>query len=552
MKNFLIQRAALRLTGLGTLAMAFAITPASHAAVTFQTLSSSSTPCSSLVLAPDGNFYGTTFYGGDNDLGTVFQVTPSGASQILHSFAGTADGANPSAGLMVGADGNLYGTTQYGGASNVGAIFKITTSGSFTLLHSLAGGAEGEEPVAGLVAGTNGVLYGTASRAGSLGFGTVFQVTTGGTFSALHQFTGTDGDNPGATLTAGMDGALYGTTQYGGANNRGAIFKITTTGTFTSLFSFNGLNGAIPKASLVQGSDGTFYGTTAYGGQSEFGTVFKMSPTGSFSSLYSMANESLGSNPSSGLALGVDGKLYGNAVNGGLNGFGAVLQLTTAGSVSSVHDFTGEDDGGNPSTTIAKGTGGNLYGTTQLGGAGESGTIYQISIPSAPVITTQPASVASFIGTTALFNVSVDAQPPLTYTWQKNGVNLANGGNISGANSTTLSLHLVTAADEGIYSVTVANAFGSIVSSNALLTVVIMHPHFNSVQLSSDHKQIQYSGTVGAPNGQYTVLSSTDVAAPLGTWLPVTTNQFDSTGGFTFTHSVNTNEPQRFYLLRLP
>ena len=345
---------------------------------TLQTLYPAATPLSGLVAAPDGNFYGTSLYGGSNDLGVVFRLSLSGVYQVIYSFTGGAEGANPAAPLTIGPDGQLYGTSQYGGTNNAGSIFKLTTNGNLTALHPLVWSTDGAGPIGGLATGTNGVLYGTASWAGSNGFGTVFQITTNGNFSCLHSFSGTDGNGPAATLAPGADGWLYGTTQLGGTNDCGTIFKTTTAGTFSSLFSFNATNGYMPGA-LVQGADNAFYGTTAYGGSSGFGSIFKVTPVGTFTSLHSMVLENLGSNPLAGLVFGADGNLYGSADYGGGNGFGSVFQATASGGFSSLWDFSGNSDGGNPFATLVFGGNYHFYGTTSLGGTGGGGTFYELT-----------------------------------------------------------------------------------------------------------------------------------------------------------------------------
>lgn len=345
---------------------------------TLQTLYPAATPLSGLVSASDGNFYGTSRYGGSNDLGTVFKLSPAGVYQVIHSFAGTADGANPCAALAMGPDGLLYGTCQYGGAQNAGTVFKIATSGSFSLLASLVSFIQGAEPVGGLVVGPDNALYGTTSSGGLHGFGNVFQISTNGSYAILYNFSGTDGKSPAATLISGTDGLLYGTTKFGGTNDCGTVFKITTAGTFSSLFSFNATNGYMPGA-LVQGSDNAFYGTTAYGGSSGFGSIFKVTPVGTFTSLHSMVLENLGSNPLAGLVFGADGNLYGSANYGGGNGFGSVFQATASGGFSSLWDFSGNSDGANPFATLVFGGNYHFYGTTSLGGTGGGGTFYELT-----------------------------------------------------------------------------------------------------------------------------------------------------------------------------
>jgi uncharacterized repeat protein (TIGR03803 family) len=256
-------------------------------------------PQAGLVQATDGNFYGTTVEGGDpscNDgygCGTVFKITPGGTLTTLHSFDGT-DGENLYAGLVQGTDGNFYGTTTYGGAYGYwyGTVFKITPAGVLATLHSFDGN-DGEVPYAGVVQATDGNFYGTTYSGGAYrDYGTVFKITPAGALKRLYSFcsqTGCpDGYWPDALLVQATDGNLYGTTLGGGANPTGCggngcgtVFKITPGGTLTTLYSFCAqtgcTDGAGPLAGLAQATDGSFYGTTRGGGTHGWGTVFSLS-----------------------------------------------------------------------------------------------------------------------------------------------------------------------------------------------------------------------------------------------------------------------------------
>jgi uncharacterized repeat protein (TIGR03803 family) len=218
-----------------------------------------------LILASDGNFYGTTFYGanpGPYDLGsgTVFKITPSGAFTTIYTFcsqSGCADGANPAGELVQGTDGDLYGTTLYGGVNLIGTVFKITLNGALTTLSSSFG--PGELPEAGLVQAANGDFYGTAFDPE---FGYVFEITPGGTLTTLFSFPsdGADGGNPAAGLVQGPGGYLYGTT----STSSGSVFKMTPRGSLTSLYTFCSQSGCTdgqgPAGALVAATDGNLYG----------------------------------------------------------------------------------------------------------------------------------------------------------------------------------------------------------------------------------------------------------------------------------------------------
>jgi uncharacterized repeat protein (TIGR03803 family) len=240
-----------------------------------------SDPRGGLVQANDGNLYGTTSDGGTNFNGTVFRITTNGIFKTLYSFTGGHDGTFPESTLVQAGDGKLYGTAYQGGISNgiagYGALFRITTNGILTPLYSFTNGTDGADPVAGLTQASDGNLYGTTEIGGTNSYGAIFRITTNGIFTRLYSFTdGHDGAYPLATLVQAYDGNLYGTAYEGGTNGYGTIFRITTGGTFTSPYSFaDGHDGANPFAGLAQAGNGNLYGTALGGGTNAEGTVFE-------------------------------------------------------------------------------------------------------------------------------------------------------------------------------------------------------------------------------------------------------------------------------------
>jgi uncharacterized repeat protein (TIGR03803 family) len=258
----------------------FAVTPGGVQTVLYSFPAGSSDPYCGLIQGSDGNFYGTTGAGGANDDGTVFEITPGGTKTVLHTFAKTgSDGQTPYAGLIQGSDGDFYGTTYTGGSAGFGTVFKVAPDGTETVLYSFAGGSDGANPYAGVVQGSDGNFYGTTYAGGSNGLGTVFKLTPSGTETVLYSFAGgsSDGANPEAGLIQASDGNFYGMTYRGGSSGLGTVFKLTPAGTETVLHAFAGSSdGANPWADLVQGSDGNLYGSTFAGGASAHGTFFKV------------------------------------------------------------------------------------------------------------------------------------------------------------------------------------------------------------------------------------------------------------------------------------
>jgi len=349
-------------------------------------------PYAGLVHGSDGNFYGTTVAGGTNGDGTVFRISPGGSYTNLYSFAGYPnDGNGPSAGLVQGSDSNFYGTTFYGGASGYGTVFRISPGGSYTNLYSFAGYPnDGANPVAGLVHGSDGSFYGTTESGGTNDYGTVFRISPGGSYTNLYSFAGSpnDGESPSAGLVLGSDGNFYGTAFYGGTSGYGTVFRISPGGSHTNLYSFTGApsDGALPLATLVQGSDGNFYGTTYQGGTNfcDCGTVFRISPSGSYRNLYSFADVPDGSLPYAGLAQGSDGNFYGTTLyGGGTSDYGTVFRISPGGSYTNLYSFGSSpadgEDGANPRDELVQGSDGNFYGTTYQGGTYKYGTVFKLA-----------------------------------------------------------------------------------------------------------------------------------------------------------------------------
>ncbi len=453
-------------------------------------------PFSPLVQGRDGVFYGTTIEGGVWGIGTVFKVTTNGSLATLYSFivgyGGNYDyGGIPYGGLVLGNDGLFYGTAFEGGNYGDGTIFKIRTNGYLTDLATFNGN-NGMLPVAGLTQGNDGNFYGTTLEGGAYGYGTVFRMNPGGGLTTLVSFNGNDGAYPSSVLVQGGDGNFYGTTENGGTNGgAGTVFKMTPAGMLSVLYSFSGGNdGAVPVAGLVQGVDGNFYGTAYLGGAGGAGTVFKITPAAAFATLYSFTGGSDGNGPWGGLVQATDGNLYGTTQSGGAYGFGTVFQIAPAGSLTTIVQFENYN-GGSPSAALVQGTDGNLYGTTQTGGSAGDGTVYKLSINGPLQITGQPQDQSAYIGGNALFTVATSGSAPVFYQWQQDGVDLTNGGNISGANTATLRITNITADAAAFYSVMVSNGFSNLTSDYAVLEVILSPPKITTQPAS----QTRVAGT---------------------------------------------------------
>ena len=342
-------------------------------------------PDSGLTAGGDGNFYGTTTYGGANDLGTVFKITPAGVHTVLHSFAGgPSDGQYPASGLDLGNDGALYATTTAGGTFGGGTFFKITLDRNETNLYSFGGNGSGTNPQ-GLTPHSDGNFYGTTTSGGANNLGTVFQVTPAGVQTVLYSFAGgADGQSPAAGLSDDSDGNLYGVTFYGGTDNFGTIFRIAVDGTgYTTLHSFAGgpSDGEYPGVKLRNVAGGSLYGSTGGGGAAGLGTIFRYDPSSGVTTvIYSfLGAPDDGSQPSCRLRVGNDGNLYGTTYYGGYFDLGTFFRVTPVGILSVLYSFAGGNDGQNPNSSLVLTSDGAFYGTTVTGGPTNSGAIYKIS-----------------------------------------------------------------------------------------------------------------------------------------------------------------------------
>jgi uncharacterized repeat protein (TIGR03803 family) len=513
------------------------------------------------------------------------QMAQAQTHTVLKSFAGGSDGKWPEAGLVLSGS-TLYGTTYSDGSSGYGTVFKMNTDGTgYTVLKSFTGG-DGGYPQGSLVL-SDSTLYGTA--------GSVFKVNTDGTgYTVLKSFTGSYGSRAGLVLSGGT---LYGTTYLGGSSNAGTVFKMNTDGTaYTELKSFTGSDGKWPRARLVL-SGGTLYGTTCNGGDFNYGTVFKVNTDGTgYSVLRSFADND-GWKPWSGLVLS-GGTLYGTTDTGGgsfyngtvfkvnTDGTGYAVLWTftdnvtgwpftgglilsggtlygttydaacsdqrTAGSVfkintdgtgyTALYVFAGDGDGWGLMGDLVL-SGAALYGTTvQDGNNIGNGTVFRIDLPGVvpPAIDSQPQSRVNLVGTTTRFSVTTIGTAPLTCRWRKNGVNLADGVQPSGAtisgttttDLTTANVHLIEA---GGYTVVVTNSYGSVTSSVAALTV----------QGCGRFSANGFGFDLGGVAGQAVVI---EASTNLTSWRPLLTN---STGGCNFNDWDSTSMARRFYRVRL-
>jgi uncharacterized repeat protein (TIGR03803 family) len=352
-------------------------------------------PLAGLIMDSAGNLYGTASNGGASGAGVVFKVTPGGQQEVLYTFTGAADGGQPEAALVMDSSGNLYGTTYSGGSAGLGTVFELSTTGHERVLHSFVGGADGSNPIAGLVMNSVGVFFGTTYSGGVYSGGTVFEVTKGGRERVLHSFgQGTDGASPiaGLTFNPKQSGVLFGTTAAGGTAGEGTIFRLVPFNKRWQekvLYSFQlGNDGGAPYAGVLFDQSGHLYGaatTGGGGGDNGGGTVFEMthSQTGwNFQVLYDIPGWGL-SGTFRNLMLDASGNIFATTHCDGAYSMGTIYELSPSGSswnYNSLYVFPGDGSSGYYvfSDLIADSQG-NLYGTASDGGAYGSGVVFQIT-----------------------------------------------------------------------------------------------------------------------------------------------------------------------------
>ena len=358
--------------------------------------SDGSTPAPNLLWTAQGSLYGVAEGGtGNFGGGVVFELNLAGTETLIYSFSAINQGLGPNGGLLQDSAGNFYGTTAGGGydhkpckkLAGCGLVYKLT-NGNETVLYNFLGSTDGDEPNGTLVLDKQGNLYGTTYSGGSGGggheAGTIFKVTPTGTETVVHRFgaVAADGKFPNAGMVMDKKGNLYGTTIYGGVdgdygpglmchNKCGVVFELTAAGVEKVLYAFKGSkerDGAAPFAGLILDSKGNLYGTTFAGGLYGQGTVFKLTPTGQETVLYSFGQPPDAGFPVGRLVIDGQGNLYGATAFGGTHGQGTVFKLTPSNQEKVLYSFTGGADGGQPLDGLAMDPQGNLYGTTFVGG----------------------------------------------------------------------------------------------------------------------------------------------------------------------------------------
>ena len=497
-------------------------------------------PYAGLIQASDGNFYGTTDGGGADGYGSIFKMTPSGTLTTLYSFTGGSDGSYPTASLIQASDGNFYGTTGLGGpflyTFGPGTVFKSTPSGTLTTLYTFTGGSDGEIPN-GLLQAADGNLYGTTEyggiASGSSGYGTVFKITLAGTLTTLHAFSATDGAWPFASLIQASDGNLYGTTYGGGVlsggyEGYGTIFKITPAGTLTTLYTIgtSPTDASAPAAPLVQASDGDLYGTIYGLSPNRPGMVFKITTSSTFTSLHTFSSltngvNSDGANPIGGLIQTGGGNLYGTTLAGGTNGNGTIFQITPSGMLTTFYTFSPlnsngiNSDGAYPYAGLLQASDGSLYGTTVNGGANGYGDVFRLHgvYPAPKLSSLSPSSKDAGAPAFTLSVKGSNFQSFSTIDW--NGSPLATTYVSSTQLKASVPASLIVNA--GAATVSVVTAAGGGTSNTKPFTILVTTLKLSAASLSKNADG-SYTANVTLKNTGYEIAANLSLtSATLGT-----------------------------------
>jgi len=322
-------------------------------------------------------------------IGLVLAAAPASAQswRTLHSFDGAAEGTSTSAPLIQASDGLFYGVNRFDGPNGRGTLFRMTSNGTVTVMHAFTGGDDGATPGGQLIQAPDGHLYGTAAEGGLYNRGVAFRITLAGDFTVLHAFgdTADAGRTPGALIRS-AGGEFYGTTCTGGASDHGTVFRMTDTGETTTVYSLtDGDLGRCPFGLLIA-TDGNFYGT-ASGGTLGVGIAFRLTRSGGFTTLHNFVRSAEGGSPNPLIQSRLDGLLYGTTRGGGLLDFsaGILYRMTTNGAFEIVHTFgSGGSAGAFPAGRLVEGTDGSFYGVTENGGLPFSyytttGTVFRVT-----------------------------------------------------------------------------------------------------------------------------------------------------------------------------
>ncbi len=505
------------------LCTAFIVTARAQTFTTLATFDGSdgANPTGALVRGADGNYYGVTANGGDHFFGTIFRMTPEGQVTTIYGFCiqfGCPDGSFPVGELLQASDGNFYGETYTGGPQNMGTLFRITPAGTLTTLHTFAD-TDGRAPTGGLIEASDGNFYGTTALGGLGESGTVFRLTPEGVFTVVHEFGYPDGFWPQTKLLQASDGNFYATTNRGGANNWGTIFRMTLNGDVTTLYSFcfgTCTDGAAPAGALIQASDGNLYGTTSQGPPNIAGTVFRTTLDGTLTTLHAF-NGNDGGGPIAGVVEATDGNFYGTTTGTCYGSCDTIFRMTPQGAATTLHTFN-QTEGARP-LGLLQTPDASFYGVTIQGAPYGDGSIFRIlayaplSLVKLGLGTVTSIDGHIYCGTECSYNfpggaqISLSAVPSPGYTFTGwTGCDKMNGSYCSVAMTSAKNVTAsFDAANITLTSLTLKPGYvkGGQLSAGTLTLNAAAPPGGVTVALSSDHPGVGHPPSfVFVPGGK--------------------------------------------------
>ena len=350
-------------------------------------------PSSGVLIDSSGDLFGLVEEGGAYGYGGIWEIAAPGFYNDFYDFQGaTGDGANPVGTIAIDAHGSLYGVSNYGGANYDGMVWEVYPFEVDTNLHSFKYPGDGYDPQGGVAFDTSGNLYGTTESGGANDRGIIWEITAGGTYKDLHDFNTSDGAFPMGGVATDTAGNVYGTTSYGGAlGSGGNVWEITSSGVFKDLHDFGGpTDGYEPEGGIGIDASGNLYGTASEGGTYGDGIIWEISATG-YRKLHDFGAAQDGQLPFGKVTIDAAGDLFGTTRYGGsTNSSGTIWEIPFLGSYQKIHDFGVGTDGVQPQDDVAVDTAGNLYGTTISGGPDSYGTVWEISFLSSLSVSPQP------------------------------------------------------------------------------------------------------------------------------------------------------------------
>ena len=520
---------------------------------TFSSVSDGVTPYGNVTFDGSGNMYGTCEQDGINNGGTLWEYSSGGNFTVLHSFTSSSDGSHPYCRVTFDSSGNMYGTCPNGGPIGGGTLWKYSSEGNFSVLHNFGSAAGGETPFSGVTIDSSGDLFGTGQVGGANTGGVLWEYSSAGVFSVLHNFaSSSDGKYPYAGVKLDASNNIYGTCDSSGPHNGGTLWKYSSGGVFSVLHGFNGSgDGDAPfYGGVTLDVNGNVFGTCYAGGANSGGTLWEYSSGGVFSVLRSFTNASDGYRPYAGVTLDSSGNMYGTCNNGGANSGGTLWEYSSGGVFSVLRSFTPASDGADPYAGVTLDTSGNIYGTCSGGGGTSDCTLWEYgttaTLTGVSVSSNSFMGGSSSVGTVTLSGAA--GASGLTITLSSNSQYAVVPPNVTiPAGATSASFPIWTAPSSSTQSA-VITATNSTNTFTTNLTLSAYSPYVFNVQVaptfvvggSTVTGQVQLDHFVTTIGGEVVDLSSSNVVGSGSAYATVPASVTVPFGANSATFSITT------------